>query len=58
MPWEGARIELRMDAFNLFNWVSWRDPRDVNVFQPITYTMKNNWTAPSREIQIGARFVW
>ena len=34
------------------------DPRDLNVFQPIAYTMKNNWTAPPREIQIGLRLAW
>jgi hypothetical protein len=55
---EDVRLELRSDFFNLFNWVSWRDPRDVNVFQAITYGMKNNWTAPAREIQLGLRLVW
>ena len=55
---EDVRLELRGDFFNLFNWVTWRDPRDLNVFQPIAYTMKNNWTAPPREIQIGLRLAW
>jgi hypothetical protein len=54
-PVSGARIELRLEAFNLFNRVDFLAPnanRSLTTFGTITGTY------PPRQIQLGAKVSW
>jgi hypothetical protein len=55
VPVSGARIELRLEAFNLFNRVNFLAPnanRSLPTFGTIT------GTNPPRQIQLGAKVSW
>jgi Carboxypeptidase regulatory-like domain/TonB dependent receptor-like, beta-barrel/TonB-dependent Receptor Plug Domain len=50
-----ARVELRVEAFNLFNRVNFTPPasnRSVSTFGTITGTY------PARQVQLGVKFLW
>jgi hypothetical protein len=58
---EDVQFELKFDFFNLFNMVNWNIPGSNQIraqSNPIVYSMKNYWTTPSREIQIGGRITF
>ena len=53
------RLEFRVETFNLFNWVNWRNNRyGPFVGNAASFRMTNYWTEPPRTIQAGLRVTW
>jgi hypothetical protein len=52
----GKSVQLRLEAFNLFNKPIWGDP-DMNMSSS-TYGRINNTRSPMRELQLGVKFAF
>jgi hypothetical protein len=50
----GKSVQLRLEAFNLFNKPIWGDP-DMNMSSS-TYGRINTTRSPMRELQLGVKF--
>jgi len=57
-PLERLTFEVRAEFYNLFNWVNFAPPSSISLGSPNTLTMKNSWTAPPRNSQLGFRMVF
>jgi outer membrane receptor protein involved in Fe transport len=54
--WEGARLEMRLEAYNALNHVNWLQPASTNI-DDANYGLITG-AAPARQLQIGARIAW
>ncbi|MBL8227635.1 MAG: TonB-dependent receptor [Bryobacterales bacterium] len=53
---ERLRFEVRLEAYNAFNTVNWREPSSANI-DNANYGIITG-TAPARQVQIGGRLSW
>jgi len=57
-PVERLRIEIRAEFYNLFNWVNWQPPSSISLGNPNSLSMKDDWTAAPRNMQLGLRLMF
>jgi hypothetical protein len=55
IPWNGRRIELRVESFNTFNWVNYGRPGQ-SVSNPATFGRISTTQGDPRELQFAVKF--
>ena len=55
IPWDGRRIELRVESFNTFNWVNYGRPGQ-SVSNPATFGRISTTQGDPRELQFAVKF--
>ena len=55
IPWNGRRIELRVESFNAFNWVNYGRPGQ-SVSNPATFGRISTTQGDPRELQFAVKF--
>lgn len=53
-----SKFELRLDVFNLFNWVNFRAPDRIRLSDPGTLTMWDEGMLAPRTMQVGGRILF
>ena len=55
---DGLRLDVRIEAFNLFNRVIWGAPRPATDFNSPNFGLINTTANSPRQMQLGLKLYW